>query len=126
MDKKRPIIITIVSWFLIGLSLLALLQTAFLYMPYVKRVAEDVGLTLTLVLIIHFTICLIVIISALAMLKGFNLGRLIYLILTPIQIVYRGILIGFGYRTIINIIFFIIIFILLTRPTVSAFFKSDI
>jgi hypothetical protein len=127
MDKKRPIVITIISWFQIALSLLALLfSVAFFSMPYAKIVAEDAGLPLTLVLITNFSSWLIIIISALAMLKGFNFGRLIYLILTPILIVYRGILIGFGYGTIINIIFFIIIFILLTRPNVSAFFISEI
>jgi len=125
MHGKRPIIVTIIAWYLIIIGLAALLKAALAYMPYVQKVAEEAGLSLSLVLIVHFTAILTVIVSAIAMLKGLNWGRLLYLIYQPVMMVYSATFFGFRRRDIVDIIIFLAILVLLTRPMVSTFFRSD-
>lgn len=102
----RPISVTIMSWLLIVASVLMLIAV----LP---------GLTTQFW---NLPICAIYIASGIAMLKGRNWGRLLYLFFVPIFFIAKWLLSGFHFRA--SIIVYIIYLVLLTRPGVSAFFSN--
>ena len=76
-------------------------------------------------------------VAGIAILKGLNWGRILYLLIVPILILSNSLiqwlLFGFGSilvpwfilaRIVLPIIFYTIVFIFLTKSTVSAFFAN--
>lgn len=110
-NGKRPTSVTVIAWIIIvsgGLSFWFLLRPT----------------TVLSVLwgVIRGTIALA---SGIAMLKGLNWGRLLYLLYVPVAIILRLLLYGFSPMQIMTVICYAAFLILLTRPAASAFFAQQ-
>jgi uncharacterized membrane protein len=126
---KRPTSVTVIAWILMvrsGLSLLVLGNWLEILQPSV--VVDN------LIQIVFGVV--VIVVSSVAILKGLNWGRVLYLCCTPVWIVYnimRCVLLSGSPGLIIQVIqsklgleiaFYIVVFVFLTRPSVSAFFRS--
>lgn len=77
--KARPLSISIISWFLIVTSVIALISTAFSYNnPEVIKIMELSALPITLQFLLAFTGLSITMLSAILMFKANNIGRFLY------------------------------------------------
>jgi hypothetical protein len=65
------------------------------------------------------------VVSGVAILKGLNWGRLLYLLFVPIIFPVGIIIFGFRWVYLLSVIFYIAVLVLLTRPNASAFFRGD-
>lgn len=121
---KRPKSVTVIAWIIIVRGCMGLL--------FVVNFARQ-QLSGGSVLLIPAAA--IVIVSSIAILKGLNWGRLLYLFYIPIVTVYSLIMFVFGssgitgiaaklsfIRFILEIIFYVVVLVYLTRPAASAFF----
>ncbi len=110
-NGKRPTSVTVIAWIIIvsgGLSFWFLLR--------------PIAVLNVLWGLIHGTIALT---SGIAMLRGLNWGRLLYLLYVPVAIILRLLLYGFFPMLIVNVIWYAAFLILLTRPAASAFFAQQ-
>jgi hypothetical protein len=110
-NGRRPVSVTVIGWIII---LFGVLSFWFLLRP-----------TIVLNLlwgVIHGTIALA---SGIAMLRGLNWGRLLYLLYVPVAIILRLLLYGFFPLQIVTVIWYVAFLILLTRPAASAFFAQQ-
>ncbi len=110
-NGKRPTSVTVIAWIIMvsgGLSFWFLLHNT-----TVLKVLWG---------IIRGTIALA---SGIAMLRGLNWGRLLYLLYVPVVIILLLLLYGFFPMLIVNVICYVAFLILLTRPAASAFFAQQ-
>lgn len=131
--KKRPTSITVIAWLNIAggwLSLVAIV--AFYIITYYtriedpmlegQRVFDDMSRLWTTMAVSGA----IGVVSGIAILKGLNWGRLLYLCFFPITIVLSWLLYGFHLSHVLSyvlqIILYTVYFVFLTRPVASAFF----
>lgn len=124
MVKKRPTGVTVIAWIIIIMNGLSLVVTPIAFtMPEGKRVLEQAGLSLATAIfwmVVSGGICMV---SGIAMLKGLNWGRLLYLYFAPISIILGWVLYGFR-PNIVSVIIYMVILVFLTRPAASTFFAS--
>lgn len=118
MDRMRPKSVTIISWYLIIVGVLCVygMNSVQFRIDYATR-----GI---LVAIEQLSRVFLSLIPGIAMLKGFNWGRIIYLWGTGIFIFSGIIFNGFSPLVLPGIVIYLILFIFLTRPMVSEFFRS--
>lgn len=122
--KKRPNSVTVIGWINIisgGLSLISMIFPATEEAQILLDATGRTGAIFTLMRILSSVIYFI---SGIAMLKGLNWGRLLYLYSVPTWIVFSGIIYLFSPMLVIAIIPYIIILMFLTRPKALAFFKN--
>ena len=93
-------------------------------MPEYERILGEKGISLATAVIWRIVSGIIIIVSGIALLKGLNWGRLLYLSFTPIAAVLSWLLYGFRPTAIIGIIFYLIVLFFLTQPPASTFFRS--
>lgn len=124
--KKRPTSITVIAWIIIiwgGLSLVAMLLTS--RMPEMQQALEAAGISVAFSILCAIVGFAISAVSGIAILKGLNWGRLLYLCYVPISIIFEWGLYGFDPGAHIPaIIFYLVVLTILTRPAASAFFRS--
>lgn len=121
---KRPKSVTVIAWILIVRGCMGL----WFVVNFVRQQLSGGSVLLILA-------TAIVIVSGIAILKGLNWGRLLYLFYIPIVTVYGLIMFVFGFSGITGIaakvsfirlipetIFYIVVLVYLTRPAASAFF----
>jgi hypothetical protein len=131
-NRKRPTSVTIIACFLIIISVLGLLAALFIapsprFRQYVlergwttiQAYQRDLAVRMLLVVFSYSTyLC-----SGIAMLKGLNWGRMLYLCYQPINRILAFLIRGLYYGDILSITLYIIFLVLLTRPAASAFFR---
>jgi len=128
MDKIRPKSVSIISWIIIVLGFSALYNV--MRMPQIfskpeyQKLAEATGESLGVSILISSICGILGLISGVAMLKGFNWGRLVYLWGYGIIVLFNIITRGFSLLVLPSIIIFAVFLIFLTRPAASEFFKS--
>lgn len=123
--KKRPTRVTVIAWIIIVTSSLGLVSTPFTAtMPQVKRMLEATGTSVPIALLLAFVAGGIGLVSGVAMLRGINWGRLLYLGFTPFSFALSWVLYGFRPLYILSVLFYLVVLVLLTRPAASVFFSS--
>lgn len=105
-NRKRPISVTVIAWILIVSSVLSFWFTR-----------RSTAFIIALRSVMHTFICLV---SGVAILMGFNWGRLLYVFYTPASILLAWLL--YGRFRIEAIIWYMGFFLFLTSPAASAFF----
>lgn|SRR2546422_167527 len=127
--KSRPTSITIISWLFIIGGGLSLVQVPWVISkPEVQRILEVMtpGMSVTMSVAISTVGSVVSLISGVAMLKGHNWGRLLYLCYTPIATVPIWIIYGFHLVYIYSIVLYIIVLVFLTRQAASTFFGGAV
>ena len=125
-EKKRPTSVAVIAWIITitsGLSLVATPITAMI--PMTRQAIEATGMPVAMAIFWGMLSGAIGVVSGIAMLKGVNWGRLLYLWAIPILTVLNWILYGFKASGIPGIIIYIIFLIFLIRPAASAFFGDE-
>lgn len=121
--KTRPTSITVISWFLIvigGISLI--LTTVMINNPEALALMEKNPIPIPLQYVMSYAGLLVMVISGIAMLKGKNWARLLYVIWSVV-----GFAIGIATSPmkaamIPGLIVFLVVAFFLFRPKASAFF----
>lgn len=130
MEKIRPKSVSIVSWIIIILGCSALynvirMPTIF-KMPEYQKLAEITGESLWISMLITSLIGILLLVSGVVMLKGFNWGRLLYLWGYGISVLFNIVTRGFSLIVLPSVIIYVIFLIFLIRPAASEFFKKEI
>ena len=124
--KKRPISITVISWFLIvggGLSLIN--GIASLNNPMVKEIMAKSMLPVPVQYIMFFAGILVTIISGASMLKGKNWARLLYVIWRGMGFLISFITSPMRVVLIPGFVFFAVIVFFLFRPQANEYFAAN-
>ena len=125
-EKKRPTSVAVIAWIITITSGLSLVATPFtVMMPLARQAIEATGMSVGMAIFWGMLSGAIGVVSGIAMLKGVNWGRLLYLWAMPIMTVLNWILYGFNANGIPGIIVYVIFLIFLIRPAASAFFGSE-
>lgn len=119
--KKRPTSVTVIGFILAVLGGLGFV-TSLVSIMKGSQPLESAGMSIVgLWSLVSNTL---VVVSAIAILRGLNWGRLLYMILIPVSIVVPGLLYGFVAAHVGGFIIYIVIILFLTRPAASRFFTS--
>ncbi len=123
---KRPTSVTVIAWILIALyGLFGLIFTPFQFSrPMIQQFLIARGMPLVLAVLVAIASSALFLISGIAMLRGFNWGRLLCIYLMVASLVYDWGVCGFRPAIFIHVIIYIVIFTFLTRPATMAFFKG--
>ena len=125
-ELKRPASVTAIGWFILIVGVVSLTCTPVVWaIPEVQRSVEARGWGLTEAALWGAVGGLVDVASGLAILKGLNWGRLLYLIYLPLSLVLLWLLKGFDPLWLTSIPLYVVIFVLLTRPAAAAFFASE-
>jgi len=119
--KKRPTSVAVIGWILILLGGLSVMMSLLTIMSGFQPLKPG-GMT-----ILGFWSLVgaaIIVVSGIAILKGLNWGRLLYLVFMPVSIVLQGLLLGFTPAHIFGLILYIVILVFLVSPAASTFFTS--
>jgi hypothetical protein len=116
MENKRPTSVTVIAWVNIVSGISSIVSYAFI--PGQITLGR-------LQIVLSIISGVIYYVVGIAMLKGLNWGRLLYLVLVPFVSVLYMILFKFHPAQVFGLVVYIIILVFLTRPKVSSFFKSD-
>jgi hypothetical protein len=126
--QRRPLSVSIISWYLVLSSGLSALSAPFLLNePVNRKLLGASGASPVAVLVLSVTGGVAFIVAGVAMLKGRNWGRMLYLYGAPIGFVvsiglYGTKLIVFSF---LGLIFYGVVLFFLTRPVVSAYFSGS-
>lgn len=123
---KRPTSVTVIAWIIIvagGLSFVSILAYT---ISEVQWALEAADISVAIDILWRIVSGVIGVVSGIAILKGLNWGRLLYLCFVPISIVIGWILYGFRPTDILTVIIYIVVLVFLTSPAASAFFASGV
>jgi len=95
-------------------------------MPEYQKLAEITGESLWISMLITSLIGILLLVSGVVMLKGFNWGRLLYLWGYGISVLFNIVTRGFSLIVLPSVIIYVIFLIFLIRPAASEFFKKEI
>ena len=124
-NKKRPTRVTVIAWLVIVAGGYMLVVMPLIYtIPEVQQSLEEGGRSVAISVLLAVVAGAIAMVSGIAMLKGLNWGRLLYLGFVPIGFVLSLVLYGPRPRLIIPAIGYIVILAFLTSPDASTFFGS--
>lgn len=125
-ELKRPASVTAIGWFILIGGIVSLTCIPVVWaIPELQRTVEARGWGLTEGTLWTAVGGLINVASGLAILKGLNWGRLLYLIYVPLSLLLFWLLEGFDPLWLTSIPLYVVIFVLLTRPAAAAFFASE-
>jgi len=120
--KRRPLGVTVVALFLLLMGGVSIVSCAYL------TATEPVTLRMEnlVYIILPFFLTLARMVSGIALLKGFNWGRLLFLLAEPVlALIYLQLRYSIVAPKILYIVFYFIILYFLTRPTTLSFFRGD-
>ena len=135
--ERRPTSVTVIGWIITVLSGLSLLNLSgrFALDPAFRRPLTDAHTFVIIMVVLWGTANGVIgLVSGIAILRGVNWGRLLYLCYTPVStVVFVALLARFGFFksiyfvliSIIMIAFYIICLVCLTRSAASRFFRSQ-
>ena len=123
-EKKPPLSVTVIGWFLMVTATLGLVVTpCTLRMPEFQRIYEAAGVSDAAALLWTLLGHAVTLISGIAIFKGHNWGRVLYIFFTPVSMVGSGFIFGFGLFYVLSVIVYMVFLLLLTRSAPAAFFK---
>lgn len=121
---ERPGSLTAVSWVFILAAILGLLVVSVtVFFPEYESALWPMGSPGWLDIIWILIMSAIILSSGILMLKGKNLGRILYLRFTPISLILSFFIFGWRDVYILTIIFYALLVIILTSKKVKKFFK---
>jgi hypothetical protein len=121
----RPTSVTVIAWILIVMyayTAVAVLATA--HVPAIRKGYEKVGRSMPFSIALTTVMGVVGVISGIAMLKGRNWGRALYLVLIPASYVVVLAAWGFSSAQVPGLIIYAVILAFLMRPAASAFFRG--
>lgn len=122
---KRPRSVTLIAWYTIVNSLLhAVMFPGLMSTSMGRRALLVMGIPLSVAMVWTFTSSLTHAIAGIAMLKQRNWGRVLYLGFWPVALALTIILYGVHFYDVGAAVLYVLFFITLTRPTVTASFRS--
>lgn len=131
LRRSRPLSVSLIAWFLIIGTSLRFARTGLLIMRSSFPIAADQRLATVLGMpVLLFTWWpvfgdLMRCASGIAMLRGRNWGRLLFLWGQPISLAGSILLFRLGPRDAMAVSFYLVILFFLTRPAASTFFMRD-
>lgn len=125
-ELKRPASVTGIGWFILlaGVVSLACIPVVWA-IPELQRTLKETGWGPTEAALWTTVGGLIQVASGLAILKGLNWGRLLYLIYVPLSLLLYWLLKGFDPLSLTSIPLYVVILVLLTRPVAATFFAQE-
>lgn len=129
MDKIRPKSISVIGWINIALGISGIYNVT--QMPRIfsdpryLKIVEAANSSLRLSMAVSSIFSLIFLVSGIAILKGFNWGRFLYLIGVGIMVLLNLLNQGISPLSLPGIAIYITFFIFLTRPAAIEFFKGQ-
>jgi len=122
---RRPRSVTLIAWYTIINSLLhAVMLPQLMRTSLGRKTLLVVGVPLNVVQSWTLASSLIHAIAGIAMLRQRNWGRVLYLGFWPVALTLTVILYGVHLYDVVAAALYALFFIVLTRPTVAAFFRS--
>ena len=124
--KERPTSITVIAWILIVMGGISILSTTmYLNNPIAKEIMEKSPIPANVQYVMMYVGLIITIVSGIAMLKGHNWARFLYVIWSIVGFVI-GIATSPMKTTIIpGLIFFLVIAFFLFRPIANNYFAVE-
>jgi hypothetical protein len=123
--KPRPTSITVISWILVVLGAISLITTtAALNNPMAKELMARSPIPTPVQYVMLYTGLLVTIISGVAMLKGLNWGRLLYVIWSAVGFVISTITSPIKIAIIPGLLLYLVIVFFLFRPKANQFFAA--
>ena len=124
--KKRPTSITVIAWILIVTGVISLITTTIgFFNPMVKELMSRSSIPIPAQYIMSFVGLLITLISGIAMLKGNNWARFLYVIYAIISFVIFFATSPMKAALIPGFIFFLVVAFLLFRPKANNYFTGS-
>ncbi len=128
MLKERPKSVTVVSWIIIvfgGLALWGIPRTIAIYkLPEYQALIQSSGDSLGRVIAMLILQSTIYFVAGIAMLKGFNWGRWLYIFGTGGAVLFSIVTRGFSLFALPSIVVYIVLLILLVRRPAAEFFSA--
>ena len=122
----RPTSVTVIAWILIAMAALTMIVTPLsTLMPEVRENYEKLGRSMSVSVAITMVAGMVTLVSGIAMLRGRNWGRMLYVILIPASYAVVLPTYGFSSAQVPGLLFYAVIVVFLTRPAASAFFKGS-
>ena len=113
-NEKRPTSVTVIAWIIFVMGVLVLIAM------FLGSSAPSASNGLFVVWgTLGGVFCIV---TGVAMLKGLNWGRLLYLWVAPISIVLESLVLGFQPADIVRGTLYLVILFFLTRPTALKYF----
>jgi len=127
MDKtSRPTSVLVIAIIIIVLSGISLVMTPLTALvPEVREHYEKMDRSIAVAIMWSAVGSVIGVAAGIALLKGRNWGRLLYLIYVPAAFVLAIALYGFSPVQLLGLVLYLVILVFLTRPAASAFFKGQ-
>jgi uncharacterized membrane protein YagU involved in acid resistance len=124
--KKQPTSITVIAWILIVIGVISLITTTIgLNNPMVKEVMSRSSIPIPAQYIMNYVGLLITLISGIAMLKGKNWARLLYVIYSIISIVIGFATSPMKAALVSGCIIFLVVVFFLFRPKAKNYFTGS-
>lgn len=127
--KNRPLVVSIVGWYLIVACICTLLVAPFAFRnPLTQEMVRASGASLGVLLLISVVGAIVYCAAGVAMLKGKRWGRQLYLVVTPLAGAVTVILYGMDWLWIalMGWVAYGVLFVLLTRHRVNEFFSGEV
>ncbi|MCK9603850.1 MAG: hypothetical protein M0R66_05785 [Candidatus Omnitrophica bacterium] len=129
MDKIRPKSVTIISWIIIALGCITLLNVvrmpAILSKPEYQKLADVTGQSLRIAMLLSSVYAALFLVCGVAMLKGFNWGRLVYLWCYGVMVVLNIAFSRLSLLVLPSVVVFVTFLFFLTRPAANEFFSKS-
>jgi hypothetical protein len=133
--KERPKSVTVIGWIIIVWYSLGILNMVFMGLQVLFSGTSGRSVLVISVYMLWIAILGTILVSGIGILKGYNWGRILYLLTAPIVIIFGclwflyygsrisipSILIYVPIRIILPVIFYTVVFIFLKRPAASTF-----
>jgi len=121
---ERPGIITVISWVFIITAILGFLSIAVtVFLPQYESSIWPMGSPGLQGIIWILIMSAVISFSGILMLKGRNLGRLLYFWFAPVSLVLSFIVFGWRDAYVLTAIFYAVLVVILTGRKVKKFFK---
>lgn len=122
---KRPGAVTAVGSILIATSALSLVSAAVLLpRAEVRASIEAQGGTIEFAYRSQISNGAAILVAAIAMLKGYDWGRLLYLLAVPVGMILNALVFGFGRAAFPGLVVYGVFVALLTRPPAEEYFRG--
>jgi len=122
--KKRPVSITVISWYLIVSAILLVLFYSFALSMTIDDMKQSSTIPVSIQFPMLYAGLLMTLVSGIAMLKGQNWARLLYVIWCGILVILALATSPNKSEMVTTIVFWLIIVFFLFRPKANEYFSS--
>ncbi|MEW6624949.1 MAG: hypothetical protein AB1420_17805 [Bacillota bacterium] len=126
MSGKRPLSVSFIAWYIILSNAFSLASTfTLLRNPEIRDAFSSMGMSPTLLLSLSLVSAVIVVALGIAILSGFNWGRIAYLIYYPVTTLAFWKILSLPNTHLNGLILYIVILFFLTRRPANEFFTAS-